>query len=508
MAIHRSGVNWRNLIRDLAEMYPFGVSEVILVELIANSLDAKATRISIDYKPSRNTLVVTDNGKGMGKSQFDEYHDFAAGLKTRGTGIGFAGVGAKISFNIANQVITETKSDSFSSGSNWFLKSENNLLWEDIKPGHLSNTGTRVKIIFKNSAKVTYSTTTEIVNLLKRHYLPLLDSEFLDLFDRLKYYSKGLKFVVNGQIVNTLDISKEFKLGKIRKFFPKTAGKLFGYGVLGLAESEYPLGPDISGVLLSTWGKVIKSDLFNQFPGSAGPQLFGLVEIPRLVEFLTTSKTDFIRKRGTYRKFESLYNPIRQEFKDWLRELGVEETEAYDLSEARKIETELRKIIDEVPELSDFFGFRTRKKVLTSKEGGEVEAMLKDGIEPTFPNGEGEGGGGPGVPDEGEQPGEALVRDQERGAKPAEPISRTAKRGPKVNFASRPDREDMAWIEGNNITINSSHPSYLRTEKNSLARRLYDLFAIANSIQKFIANTGEQIDLSFIDRMMAAWGKK
>jgi len=48
MAIHESGVNYQNLIRDLAEIYPFDVDEVVLVEIVANALDAKPTRISID----------------------------------------------------------------------------------------------------------------------------------------------------------------------------------------------------------------------------------------------------------------------------------------------------------------------------------------------------------------------------------------------------------------------------------------------------------------------------
>ena len=104
---HESSVNFQNLIRDLADMYPQEVDEVVVVELIANSLDARANRISIDYDPSSNVLVVIDNGQGMDADQFAQYHDFAAGLKTRGTGIGFAGVGAKISFNAADRVITE-----------------------------------------------------------------------------------------------------------------------------------------------------------------------------------------------------------------------------------------------------------------------------------------------------------------------------------------------------------------------------------------------------------------
>ena len=65
MGLHESTVNYQNLIRDLAEMYPFEEAQVVVVELVANSLDAKATRISINYDTQSKILTVIDNGKDM-----------------------------------------------------------------------------------------------------------------------------------------------------------------------------------------------------------------------------------------------------------------------------------------------------------------------------------------------------------------------------------------------------------------------------------------------------------
>ena len=45
MTKHESGINFRNLIRDLADMYPQDVEEVVIIELVANALDAGADRI-------------------------------------------------------------------------------------------------------------------------------------------------------------------------------------------------------------------------------------------------------------------------------------------------------------------------------------------------------------------------------------------------------------------------------------------------------------------------------
>jgi len=506
MAVHESGVNYQNLIRDLAEMYPFEVPEVVLIELIANALDAGATRISIAFDPGTKVLVVQDNGEGMDAQQFDEYHDFAVGLKTRGDGIGFAGVGAKISFNVAQRVITETRSESFVGGSNWYLQSKRKLVWEDIRPENLRGIGTRVEVRFRSDASLPDWSSNAITQVLRRHYLPLLDPTFLSLYQQLRLYSNSLVFVVNGTELAPESVIVNLGLAHVREFYPTRAGKRIGYGILGLAASEYPISPDVCGVLLCTRGKVIKADLFNQFPGALTPRLFGVVELPQFVQFLTTSKTDFLRGRK-HREFERLYDPIRREFKAWLGELGIQPAEISDSDEAAKIERELKKLLDDIPELSDFFGFRSRKPVLTESEGGHVRATISPGAEVTFPIGEGEGGEGAGPVDAGDGPGEALVRDG-TGAQTARPISRAARRGPKIAFAEAPERVDLAWVDGSNVVINSGHPCYLRIGPEPRARRLHCLFAIGAAIQRFLAAPGDTKDLILVDRMMAAWGKK
>ena len=506
MTVYESSVNFDNLIRDLAEMYPFDVSEVVVVELIANSLDAKATLISIDFDRNQNRLVVEDNGTGMGADQFADYHDFAAGLKARGTGIGFAGLGAKVSFSMADRVITETRSSSFEGGSDWYFKSKKKLVWEEIPPTHLHGRGTRVEVQFRSSATPTYQSTKDLVALLRRHYLPLMDPKFLELYEKRECYSRRLRFAVNGEVVEPSAVADALSLDCVTQFFPKRRGKLFGYGILGLAGSEYPVAPDVCGVLICTFGKIIKAELFSQFPGTQGPRLFGMVEVPGLVKFLTTSKTDFIRK-GKQKEFEQLYDPIRQEFKQWLKDIGVEPIEVAGTDEARKLERELKKLVDEVPELADFFGFPSKKRVLAPDSDGEVPAAIHQGVELTFPVGEGTKGQGPGVVDVGDDPGEALL-EKEQGEPRAKPISRTAHRGPKIAFAEAPDRTDLAWVEGSNVVINSAHPAYVRNRGDAKARRLHSLFAIGSAVQRFLAAEVETPDLMFVDRMMQAWGKK
>ncbi len=75
------------------------------VELMANALDAKASEIKIMLSKDNRILEATDNGLGMDKRQFREYHDFDASTKRRGKGIGFAGQGAKLALNFLKKFL-------------------------------------------------------------------------------------------------------------------------------------------------------------------------------------------------------------------------------------------------------------------------------------------------------------------------------------------------------------------------------------------------------------------
>jgi len=154
------------------------------------------------------------------------------------------------------------------------------------------------------------------------------------------------------------------------------------------------------------------------------------------------------------------------------------------------------------------FGFRTRKTTLQPDNSGTTKAKQQEGIEATFPVGEGEKGKGSGPVGEGEQPGQTLSEDKKNGTEPAKPISRVGPRGPKITFVEIPDRNDLAWVDGNNVVINNGHPSYVKVRSDATARRLHNLFAIASAVQRFMATESEIKELMFIDKMMAVWGKK
>ena len=86
-------------------------ASIVVLEAIANALDAEADRVEITLK--NKFITFRDNGPGMNRKQFRAYHKISGSTKTKGRGIGFAGVGAKIYLAIwKNTVIhTETYGD-------------------------------------------------------------------------------------------------------------------------------------------------------------------------------------------------------------------------------------------------------------------------------------------------------------------------------------------------------------------------------------------------------------
>ena len=58
---HFSGIDYEHFLGDVRDMYPFSIDEAILVEPIANALDAKTGLLEIRIDPKQRTfeLVAT-----------------------------------------------------------------------------------------------------------------------------------------------------------------------------------------------------------------------------------------------------------------------------------------------------------------------------------------------------------------------------------------------------------------------------------------------------------------
>src|SRR5437879_2606973 len=145
-------VDLLHLLEDLRDAYPGALEETILTEMVANSLDSGARRIRLTADAAAAALVVADDGSGMRRPELARYHDIAASTKTRGQGIGFAGVGIKLGLLVCEEVITETRRGKTHVATSWRLASRHRAPWKWLSPpGLVPGRGTAVRLKVHNA---------------------------------------------------------------------------------------------------------------------------------------------------------------------------------------------------------------------------------------------------------------------------------------------------------------------------------------------------------------------
>lgn len=501
MQEHHSRVNFRKLVRDLADMYDDATFDVVLTELVANALDAKATRISIDWDSERYVLVVGDNGHGMDSEAFAQYHDFAAELKTRGDGIGFAGMGAKISFNIADKVMTETRCDGAGSASDWRWHSDGSLRWNPMHSDTLHADGTRVEVHFRPDDDLRIVDAKYLEAVLTRHYFPLFISDFLRAYQRIGIYSSHPRFKVNGLHVPVDDLVDRASLTSIEKVELRSGTRSIGWGAIGVSREDGPIGDDSYGVLLCTYGKAIKPELFGLSTGLLGARLFGIVEIPELIQYITTNKTGLKGGPGRTTGLNRLLGPVRDELKSFLAQHGVTVAESRRNRLSAKLERELTRMLRSLPELQDFDGLLRRSQRL--RKSGDEGIPTSPRTSPIASDTVAKTESGSDVPTNSSN-GTSRKGDEE-GKTPAKRQRSRNKHGPRVAFEEHPARSETAWLESNTVVINSGHSAYRQRINQDQARLTYCMFAIGVALDK--ADLVESnSSISYVDKFISAWG--
>ena len=151
------------VIENFMDMYPYSAPETLVIEAIANCLDANATNIAISVfldEDQNRIFRVEDNGQGMTQKEFeDNYHALSISSKTKGQGIGFAGVGSKLYLALlasGENIVTETRSEDFQGASKITIIG-NEPKWVYVDRKTLRHTGTiyEVKLRSKDANFLT-----------------------------------------------------------------------------------------------------------------------------------------------------------------------------------------------------------------------------------------------------------------------------------------------------------------------------------------------------------------
>jgi hypothetical protein len=492
-------VDLQHLLEDLRDAYPDAIEETILSEVVANALDSGACTVHVLTEPSEKTVVVVDDGSGMGRRDLARYHDLAASTKTRGEGIGFAGVGIKLGLLVAEAVLTETRRASVHVASRWHLASRHKAPWQWVPPpGWVGERGTAVGLKLRNPLSPLLDAGW-VEGRLRLHYEPLFDPTFEGIL--AERYPSGVRFSVNGRAVAR---SRAAGPGERAALVVRLPRKRKPAAVGYLERVASPLPEDRQGLAVSTLGKVIRRGwdwigLSSTSPGLVG----GLVEAPGLSAALTLNKGDFLRagRRGitylAYRK--ALQEAVQAQLAAWGEARDREDSARR--KAARPLERDLEAVLvglaDEFPALAALVERRPggQKRLPTGRETvpeAAVAAVLAVDAAPPEAAQSAPVAGAPSDDTDadtdaaagtsrhpaagGDDAAGGASPETEPPALPAPPAEgklppalagsggprRPTRYGLAIDFEDRPESGDLGRLVESTVLVNTAHPAYRR----------------------------------------------
>ena len=411
-------------------------------------------------------------------------------------------MGAKVSFNIADRVITETRHDGALNASDWRWHDNGTLRWNPIRPNYLKNDGTRVEVRFNHHQGLDDIGAEYLIEVLMRHYFPLFVTDFLRAYQTINIYPTPPRFVVNGSQLHVDNLSTLVGLSGVERFELRSKTGSVGWGAIGISEHDGPIGDGDYGVLLCTYGKAIKSELFGLSTGLLGARLFGIVEIPGLIQYLTTNKTGLKGGPGRTQGLNQLLDPVREQLRKFLSRHGIAVVEQHRNQLTAKLERELTRMVKRLPELQDFDGLLRRSQRLRKSADGVVNTSpdANRSSNGTTNANASDGSGS------SSSSGSSRKLDRE-GKTPAKRQRSRNNQGPRVAFEDHPERNETAWLDSDTIVINSGHTAYCQRISQDQARLTYCMFAIGVALDKAELVESDD-DFSYVDKFIAAWGQQ
>lgn len=449
-----SNVNWRKVIDNFRSGYQLGAPwEILVVELLANSLDAGARRIWIELEGEYpKVLRVVDDGRGMGNKEFVDYHNLGSLTKSRGYGIGWAGIGAKLYIDRCQEIYTETRSTKYRGASRWsFPKTEIAPVWREVDVRGLlgGSTGTAVEIVLSDKKDC------------QRISEEALKSGILANYNYVLEPLGSVVVSVNHDRIAPLDPrASALKVESVRSRLKE--GGWIG-GVLCLLPEDAP--PGFALISIVVHGKTVGEQYdFRQFARIQNvDRISGYIQCDDLIHVTTTSKDNFNKRTSTWRDFDKKAGRI---FSEWLQTIGqLRRTEPDRSFEdlAKEIARDVNRVL-KLPEIGSlnldlFHKFTRRLAVIADPEGGTLASEVTG--QQLVPGTVGGPGDGEGVPVPGDDPGTGLLGDPE-GETPSTQKQRRMRGGIQIAFDDVADRPERGWPDPGlqAIVVNRQNPAF------------------------------------------------
>ena len=517
-------VDLLRLLEDLGDAYPGPTDETILTEIVANALDSGASTITVLTDPTAGTFTLVDDGLGMRRRELARYHDLAISTKTRGQGIGFAGVGIKLALLVSREVVTETRRGGKHVATSWALGGRQRAPWRWVPPpGLVGAHGTAVRLTLENPLAPLLDAGF-IEASLRRHFQTLLDPFFADILSA--HYPGGIRFAVNGHTLG----SEAWQGGGDRaplavRMARKRKASAVGY----LVRDAAPVPEERRGLAVSTFGKVIKGgwDWLGVTP-AAGDRIGGLIEAPALAECLTLNKGDFVRSGPRGALYLAYRKAIQEAVSTQLAQWGDAPVEA-DRSRrraARPVERDLETVLvdlaEDYPLLASLVERRSGGQrvlpvggrdgagsglsatpALTGAPAAPAAAGLDAGTE----------SGAAAEPEASPPPDAASVAPRPAVATPPPAAGtpdaggsrtrRPGRYGLSIQFAARVDDVELARLVEATVWVNEAHPAYRRAVA-SRSEGYHVALAVALALGPLAVEPVQEH--AFVSAFLASWG--
>ena len=501
-------VDLLHLLEDLRDAYPGSTEGTILTEIVANSLDSSAATIVITTDPAAPALTIVDDGAGMRRRELARYHDVAASAKTRGDGIGFAGVGIKVALLVCTEVVTETRRGRHHVASSWRLASRNRAPWRWIVPeGRVPSRGTAVRLV-PETALSPLVDPGFVESVLRRAFQPLFDPALATILR--EQYPRGVAVVLNGRALDSQGAEgpevAQLSIRVGRKRRPAAAGYL--------VRAAEPLPEALRGVAISTFGKVIRRgwDWLGLAPAGAD-RVAGLIEVPALAESLTLNKADFIRagaRGATYLAYrKAIQEAVAHQLGLW-GDVG-ESAERARRRAARPIERDLEAVLadlaDEFPLLAPLVEQRAGGQRRLAA-GPAIGRPGSSGAPLPLPEASVAGAPAPTTGIDSAAHETAPASSERASAASAHIVDdgrtrRPVRYGLGIGFEARPDDPELGRLVDSTVWVNEAHPAYRRAAA-SRSEGYHTALAVALALAPLAVDPAKEH--AFINAFLASWG--
>ena len=368
-------------LHNLLKMYSREPEEVLVIEAVANGMDAKANKIDIKLTKDNDEYFIAfhNNGLPIGKADFENYHTVSYSLKVKGEGIGWAGVGAKIFLGVEfeTEIFTITGENEksllisrmYRNGKN--IKYETNL--EEPIPISLHKT------ISNATINHTYGTTYKVKLTAKGYtYLKQEIIRILQFWFNYAIISNMLQITVDGTIVESTKLYDK----KFKKTVTYKGQKINCYFYL----SKEVIPEEQRHIVYTVFGKRIKNesgDFSYQIVEDMSKKVSCEADVSILTDYLTTNKEDFYKNP----QVNNVKIRIKEAFQKFLKENNLNKS-TNNVEDFKEIDNDLTKRLDMALQTKDLrflnpFSKPTIQLLPVAKVEGEIKISELEGTQST-----------------------------------------------------------------------------------------------------------------------------